>query len=199
MHAPAPHPAPTPTTPTTAAAPAGTTVQLLHRWDPDIDETSLHRDYPAALNALAATVRADWPPIAHRHDIPATPDELSDAEVVLAFYARTSGDPEAPTSGESRDAGFEIVEEPVLGPRPNTASLRVATLRVLDADSAEPDTPPVTYCLDVFGLSVAVSHDPDGHPVVLIAPEDHLSGVPVTVRLEDPRGPGGFEVAHRLS
>jgi hypothetical protein len=63
-------------------------------------------------------------------------------------------------------------------------SLRLARLRVLDGDPSDPDTPAVTYCLDAAGLTVAVSSGPGGYPAVLITPEDHLSGTPITVRIE---------------
>lgn len=195
---PAPRPAPAPTAPT---VPVGATVQLLHRWDRHVDDTTLYRDYPAALAALAAAVRADWSDITHRGDVPATPAGLTDAEAVLAFYGGTggAGGPDAPTSGESFDAGFEIIEEVVAGPEPGEASLRLGTFRVLDADPADTDIPAVTYCLDAAGLTVAVYAGPDGYPAVSITPDDHLSGIPITVRLEDPFRPGGFEQTYRVS
>jgi hypothetical protein len=177
------------------------TVHLLHRWDRHLDEASLYRDYPAALAALAAAVRADWPDITHRGDVPSSPDGFSDAEIVLAFYGGTGGDgePDAPTLGESFDAGFEIVEEVVAGPEPGEVSLRLGTFRVLDAGPDETGISAVTYCLDAAGLTVAVYAGPDGNPAVTITPDDHLSGIPITVRLEDPFRPGGFEKTYRVS
>ncbi|MGW4527808.1 hypothetical protein [Amycolatopsis sp. NPDC004378] len=187
--------------PAELTAPVGATVQLLHRWDRHLDDTTLYRDYPAALSALAAAVRADWSDITHRADVPASPAGLSDAEVVLVYYAGDggAGGPDAPTCGESFDAGFEIIEEVVAGPEPGEASLRLGTFRVLDADPADTDIPAVTYCLDAAGLTVAVFAGPDGYPTVSITPETHLSGIPITVRLEDPFRPGGFEKTYRVS
>ncbi|MFI6029487.1 hypothetical protein [Amycolatopsis magusensis] len=195
---PAPRPAPALPAPT---APVGATVQMLRRWDRHVDTTTLYRDYTAALAALAAAVRADWSDITYRGDVPATADGLSDAEVVLAFYDGDggAGGPDAPTSGESFDAGFEIVEEVVAGPEPGEASLRLGTFRVLDADPADTDGPAVTYCLDAAGLTVAVYAGPDGYPAVAITPDGHLSGVPITVRIEDPSHSGGFEQTYRVS
>lgn len=191
-------PAPMPTL--TQTAPVGTTVHLLHRWDRHVDDTSLYRDYAAALAALAAAVRTDWSDIAHRAEVPDTHVGLSDAEAVMAFYGGDggSGGPAAPTTGESFDAGFEIVEEPVAGPEPGEVSLRLATLRVLDGDPADPDVPAVTYCLDADGLTVAVFPSAEGYPTVLITPEDHLTGIPITVCLEDPFRPGGFEQTYQV-
>ncbi|SDD55154.1 hypothetical protein [Actinokineospora iranica] len=195
---PAPRPTPTPQPPT---VPVGATVQLLHRWDGHVDDTTLYRDYSAALAALAASVRADWSDITHRGDVPATPDGLSDAEIVLAFYGGDGGvgDPDAPTSGGSPAAGFDIVEEVVAGPEPGEVQLRLGTFRVLDADPAETDVPAVTYCLDAAGLTVAVYTGLDGYPEVSITPDDYLSGIPITVRLEGPCRPGGFEQTCRVS
>lgn len=192
------------TTPPTAAPPVqvGTTVHLLRRWDRHDDHISVYFSYAAALAALAAVVRADWSDIAHLAEVPDTPDGLSYAEVVMAFYEVDggAGGPEAPTTGESvDDGGFAIVEEPIAGPEPDEVSLRLATLRVLDGDPAEDEVPAVTYCLEAAGLTVAVFPGPDGYPAVLITPEGHLSGIPVTVRLEDPFRPGGFEHTHLVS
>jgi len=191
-----------PATPIVAPpAPVGATVYLLHRWDPHVDDTDLYRSYDAALAALAAVVRADWSDLVHRTGVPATRTTFSDAEIVMAFYGGDggSGGPDAPTTGESGDAGFEIVEEPVAGPEPSEVSLRLATLSVLDGDPAEHDVPAVTYCLDADGLTVAVFPGPDGYPTVLITPQDHLTGMPVRVRLEDPFQSGGFEQTYRVS
>jgi hypothetical protein len=170
----------------TLTAPVGPTVFLLHRWNAHVDETNLFRSYAAALAELASAVRVDWADVAHRADVPDTPEGLSDADAVITFYRGDdgTGGSDAPMTGEWFDAGFEIVEEPVAGSEPREVSLRLARLRVLDGDPSDPDTPAVTYCLDAAGLTVAVYSGPDGYPAVLITPEDHLSGAPVTVRLE---------------
>ncbi|WNV83130.1 hypothetical protein [Umezawaea sp. Da 62-37] len=191
---------PTPSPITEPPAPVGLTVHLLRRWDRHVDDTCPFYSYAAALAALAGAVRADWPDITHRADVPDSCESLSDAEVVRTFYGDDgTGEFDAPTSGTSDDAGFAIVKEHVAGPEPGEVSLRLGTLRVLDADPAEDTAPAVTYCLDADGLTVAVFPGPDGHPTVLITPEGQMSGVPVTVRLEDPFGPGGFEQTYRVS
>ncbi|GAB3162144.1 hypothetical protein GCM10027258_80580 [Amycolatopsis stemonae] len=188
------------TTPEAPTATVGTHVHVLHRFGRD-SEISLYHSYPAALAALATAVRADWSSITYRDDVPASPDGLSDAEAVLSYFGGNggSGGPDAPTFGMSLDAGFVISEDVVAGPEPAAVSLRLGTLRVLDGDPADPDVPALTYCLDADGLTVAVFPGPDGHPTVLITPEAHMSGLPVTVRLEDPFQPGGFEQTHRVS
>lgn len=169
----------------------GTTVHLLRRWDRHDDHVSVYFSYAAALAALAAFVRVE---------VPETSDGLGDAEVVMSFYDGDggSGGPDAPTTGETADGGFAIVEESVAGPEPVEVSLRLAALRVLDS-GAEDGAPAVTYCLDADGLTIAVLPGPDGYPTVLITPESHLSGIPVTVRLEDPFRPCGFERTYRVS
>lgn len=177
---------PAATPPVTLTAPVGPTVFLLHRWNAHVDETHLFRTYAAALAELASAVRADWADVAHRAEVPDTPEGLSDAETVITFYRgdNETGGPDASMTGESFDGGFEIVEEPVAGAEPSEVSLRLANLRVLDGDPSAPETPAVTYCLDATGLTVAVYSGPDGYPTVLITPENHLSGTPVTVRIE---------------
>jgi hypothetical protein len=179
--------------PTTPAAPVGPTVFLLHRWNAHVDETGLFRSYAAALAKLASAVRTEWADVAHRADVPDAPDGLGDAEAVMAFYGGDggTGGREAPMAGESLDAGFEIVEEPVAGPEPVEVTLRLASLRVLDGDPSDPHAPVVTYWLDAAALTVAVYAGLDGNPYVLITPQDHLSGTPVTVRLENRFGPAG--------
>lgn len=169
----------------------GTIVHLLRRWDRHDDHISLYFGYDAALAALAAFVRVE---------VPETSDRLGDAEVVMSFYDGDggSGGPDAPTTGETADGGFAIVEESVAGPEPVEVSLRLAALRVLDS-GAEDSAPAVTYCLDSDGLTVAVFPGQDGYPTVLITPEGHLSGIPITVRLEDPFRPDGFERTYRVS
>lgn len=194
---------PGPESPAASTAPVGDTVHLLRRWEVDIETVSPYRDYAAALAALAARVRADWSAITHRAEVPDSHAGLGDAEVVLALYGGNggSGGTGAPTFGvdESSDAGFEITEAVVTGPGPREVSLRRGTLRVLDSDPTDTDVAAVTYCLDAEGLTVAVFPGPDSHPVVLITPEGRLSGIPVTVRLEDPFQPGGFEQTYQVS
>lgn len=184
-------------TTTAPAPPVGQTVFLLRWWDRHAEEIELFHTYEAALHALARDVREllVWhvPP-------PAALETLTDADVVLAFYGGDggTGGREAPTFGidESSEAGFEIVEELIGGPEPAEVTLRLASLRVLDGD---PDIPSVAYCLDAEGLTVAVSHDHSGYPTVHVTVEEHLSGVPITVRLEDPARPGGFEQTYRVA
>lgn len=194
---------PAPPSTVASAAPVSTRVHLLRRWDRNIDNIDLYHDYASALAALAATVRADWSAITNNSEVPDRHDGLSDAEVVLAFYGGDggSGGPDAPTLGldESSDAGFVITEEVVAGPEPSEVSLRLGTFRVLDAAPADTDVAAVTYCLDADGVTVAVFPGPDGYPVVLITPEGSLSGKPVTVRLEGPFLPGGFEQTYQVS
>lgn len=176
----------------------GPTVYLLHRWDPHVSETALYRDYAAALAALAAIVRANWSDVAHRIDVPDSHEGLTDAEAVLAYYGGNggSGDTTAPTAAESFDAGFEITEEPVAGPEPREVSLRLATLRIVD-DRTDAETTTVTYFMDAAGLTVAVSSGPDGYPHVLITPENRITSMPVTVRIETPsRHTGPGKTAH---
>lgn len=166
------------------------TIELPGQMRVDGVDTSLFRTYDAALASLASAIRRDSSYLAR----PGGRVCLGDAETVLAFYGGDggAGGPEAPTCGESGDAGFEIVEEPVSGPEPAAVYLRLATLRVLDDDPAEPA---VTYCLDAGGLTVAIL--PGAYPTVLITPESHLSGLPITVRFEDPLRPAGFEHTYR--
>ena len=186
------------TTPETPTAPVGTHVHVLHRFGRD-SEISLYHSYPAALAALAPAVRADWSSITYREDTPASPDELSDAEVVLAYFGGNgrSGGPDAPTFGMSLDAGFVISEDVVAGPEPSVVSLRMATLRVLDADRA--DIAAVTYCLDAAGLTITVYTGPDGYPAVSITPGTSPGGVPITVRLGGAFRPDGVEQTYRVS
>ncbi len=174
------------------------TVFRLHCWNRHADETELFRSYNAALASLARTVRRD---LAERPESATHAEPLTDAQAVLAFYGGDggTGGHEAPTSGVSGDVGFEIVEDLVAGAEPVQVTLRLASLRVLDGDPDDPDTPAVTYCLHADGLTIAVRPGPNGHPSVLITPEDHLSGVPITVRLQDPSRPGGFEQTYRVS
>lgn len=190
---------PSASAPEAPTAPVGTRVHVLHRFG-NPSGISVHPDYPAALAALAAACRAEWSEVAWRADVPASPDGLSDAETVLVFYGGDggAGGPDAPTCGESIDAGFEIVDEVVAGPEPSAVSLRLGTFRVVDADPADDDVPAVTYCLDAAGLTVAVAAGPDGYPSVSITPKDHLTGIPVKVRLEDPFGPGGTEQTYQV-
>jgi hypothetical protein len=174
------------------------TVFRLHWWDRHNNETSLFHSYDAALASLARTVRDA---LADRPETTTPAGALTDAQTVLAFYGGDSGEggPDAPTCGESGDTGFEIVEDLVGGKEPGEVTLRLANLRVLDGDPDDPDVPAVTYCLDADGLTIAVRPGPDGYPYVLITPHDHLSGGPITVRLEDPLRPGGFEQTYRMS
>jgi hypothetical protein len=183
------------------APPVGLIVYRLHRWGRIEQTTELFRTYASALACLATAARESWADITFREDVPEDPAELTDAETVLAFYGGDggAGGPETPTFGESFDTGFEIVEDLVGGPEPAEVTLRLASLRVLDTDPDDPDVPAVTYCLDAEGLTIAVASDPGGHPRVLITPEGELSGVPITVRLEDPFRPGGFERTYRVS
>ena len=97
------------------------------------------------------------------------------------------------------EQGQSMDEDVVAGPEHSAVSLRLGTLRVLDGAPEDPEVPPVTYCLDADGLTVSVFPGPDGHPTVLVAPQEHLSGLPITVRLEDPFQPGGFEQTYRVS
>jgi hypothetical protein len=177
---------------------------MLHLFGRHADVTAYH-SYPAALAALAAIVRADWAEITYRDDVPAGPDGLSDAEAVLLYF-RGNGGPggrEAPTFGMSfaGECGFAIGERVVAGPEPSAVSLRMGTFRVSDPDPdpADTDVPAVTYCLDAAGLSVDVTTGADGNPSVLITPHSQLTGLPVTVRLEDPVRPGGFTRTYRVS
>ncbi|UUV32120.1 hypothetical protein NQK81_01345 [Amycolatopsis roodepoortensis] len=175
------------TTPHTEPAPVGTTVHILHRLGRDGELTAYH-DLSSALAALAASVRPKWHELAYRDDVPASPDGLSDAEVVFTFY-RVEGDtdsPSAPLFGITLQDGFTIVERTVAGPEPAQVPLRLATVSVLDSDPDETGGPAVTYRLNAAGLTLAVSPGPDGFPSVLITPDAHMAGLPFSVHAAAP-------------
>jgi hypothetical protein len=175
----------------------GLSVSRLHWWDRNTNETELFYSYDAALHHLATILRQTWNDVSWRPGVPATSDGLTDAQVVVLFYDGDggAGGRETPTCCVDDERGFEIVDTVIHGPAPAEVSLRLASLRVLDGD---PDDPAVTYCLDADGLTIAVSHGPDGSPVVHITPQAELSGIPVTVRLQSPPGPVASR-AYRVS
>jgi hypothetical protein len=75
--------------------------------------------------------------ITWREYVPGKPDELTDAETVLAFYGGDGGaeGSETPTFGQAFDTSFEIVEDLVGAPEPVEVTLRRTSLRAPDGET----------------------------------------------------------------
>ncbi|HET6285721.1 MAG TPA: hypothetical protein VFG15_03085 [Amycolatopsis sp.] len=176
----------------TASAPftlvPGTTLFEFLRWDDFQDYRTHCTTQEAAEAAVAAFVRANWDDVRHRRRGPETHDGLSDAEAISAYYDGTVAAEDRQPGTLSCGAvahsehGFEIHEVPLSGPEPGAVTLRHGTLRIEERPG---NVDPVTYCLDVAGLTVAVTPGPDGFPTVVVTPQYHLTGVPLTLRVED--------------